>query len=43
MGALPGRCRDYRPRAPFAELVKLSPTSIAGELREDHRRRVLGD
>jgi hypothetical protein len=28
--------------AAFAELVKLSPTSIAGELREDHRKRILG-
>jgi hypothetical protein len=36
-------CRNCRPHAPFAELVKLSPTSIAGELREEHRRRVLGD
>jgi hypothetical protein len=31
-----------RPHAPFAELVKLSPTSISDQLREQHRRRVLG-
>ncbi|MGB6967609.1 MAG: hypothetical protein WBD90_24595, partial [Xanthobacteraceae bacterium] len=36
-------CRACRPHAPFAELVKLSPTSIAGEVREDHRRGVLGE
>jgi hypothetical protein len=36
-------CRNCRPHAPFAELVKLSPTSIAGEVREEHRRRVLGE
>jgi hypothetical protein len=29
--------------APFAELVQLSRTSIADEMREEHRRRVLGD
>ena len=28
--------------APFAELVRLSPTTIADEMREEHRRRVLG-
>ncbi|MGB6795999.1 MAG: hypothetical protein WBE48_05385, partial [Xanthobacteraceae bacterium] len=33
-------CRACRPHA-FAELMKLSPTSIAGELREEHRKRVL--
>jgi hypothetical protein len=27
----------------FAELVRLSPTGIADEMREEHRRRVLGD
>jgi hypothetical protein len=27
--------------AQFAELVKLSPTSIAGEIRQDRHRRVL--
>jgi hypothetical protein len=36
-------CRSCRPRAPFAELVRLSQTSIADELREEHRRRVLGE
>jgi hypothetical protein len=36
-------CRGCRPHAPFAELVKLSPTSIAGEMREERRRRVLGE
>jgi hypothetical protein len=29
--------------APFAELVRLSQTSIADEMREERRRRVLGD
>jgi hypothetical protein len=28
---------------PFAEFVKLSPRSIADEMREEHRKRVLGD
>jgi hypothetical protein len=32
-----------RPNAPFAELVRLSKTCIADEMREKHRRRVLGD
>jgi hypothetical protein len=36
-------CRSYRPNAPFAELVRLSRTSIADEMREKHRRRVLGE
>jgi hypothetical protein len=36
-------CRSCRPNAPFAELVRLSRTSIAGEMREEHRRHVLGD
>jgi hypothetical protein len=36
-------CRSCRPHAPFAELVKLSRTSIADEMREEHKRRVLGD
>jgi hypothetical protein len=30
-------------RAPFAELVRLSQTSVANEMREEHRRRVLGE
>jgi hypothetical protein len=36
-------CRNCRPHAPFAELVKLSPTSVAGEICEERRRRVLGE
>ena len=36
-------CRSCRPNAPFAELVRLSRTSIADEMREEHRRRVVGD
>jgi hypothetical protein len=36
-------CRACRPNAPFAELVRLSQTSIADEMREEHRRRVLGE
>jgi hypothetical protein len=36
-------CRSCRPNAPFAELVRLSRTSIADEMREEHVRRVLGD
>ena len=36
-------CRTCRPHAPFAELVKLSPRSIAGEMREERRKHVLGD
>jgi hypothetical protein len=36
-------CRSCRPNAPFAELVQLSRKSIADEMREEHRRRVLGD
>ena len=36
-------CRSCRPNAPFAELVRLSQKSIADEMREEHRRRVLGD
>ena len=36
-------CRACRPHAPFAELVGLSRTSLADELREDHTRRVLGE
>lgn len=39
--ALP--CCSCRPNAPFAELVRLSRTSIADEMREEHRRRVLGE
>jgi len=36
-------CRSCRPNAPFAELVQLSRTSIADEMREQRRRRVLGE
>jgi hypothetical protein len=36
-------CRSCRPNAPFAELVRLSRTSIADEMREEHHRRVLGE
>jgi len=36
-------CRSCRPNAPFAELVRLSRTSVADEMREKHRRRVLGE
>src|SRR5437867_627383 len=34
-------CRSCRPNAPFAELLRLSRTSIADEMREEQRRRVL--
>ena len=36
-------CRSCRPNAAFAELVRLSRTSIADEMREEYRRRVLGE
>jgi hypothetical protein len=36
-------CRSCRPNAPFAELVRLSRTTIAHDMREEHRRRVLGE
>jgi hypothetical protein len=36
-------CRSCRPNAPFAELVRLSRTSIADEMREEHRQRLLGE
>jgi hypothetical protein len=36
-------CRSCRLNPPFAELVRLSQTSVAGGLREEHRRRILGD
>jgi hypothetical protein len=36
-------CRLCRPNAPFAELVQLSRTSIADEMRIEHARRVLGE
>lgn len=34
-------CRSCRPNAPFAQLVRLPPTSIADEMRIEHTRRVL--
>jgi hypothetical protein len=36
-------CRSCRPHAPFAELVRLSKTSIADEMRIEHTRQVLGE
>jgi hypothetical protein len=36
-------CRSCQPNEPFAELVRLSRTIIADEMREAHRRRVPGD
>jgi hypothetical protein len=36
-------CHSCRPHPPFAELVKLSKTSIADEMRMAPTRRVLGD
>jgi len=36
-------CRSCRPNSPFAELVRLSRTSIADEMREVHSRRILGE
>ena|SRR5262252_2671360 len=36
-------CRSCQPNAPFAELVRLSRTSTADEMHEEHRRRVLGE
>jgi len=36
-------CRACRPNAPFAQLVRLSPTNIADEMQIEHTRRVLGD
>ncbi len=35
-------CRSCRPHAPFAELVRLSKTSIADEMRIEHTRRRVG-
>jgi hypothetical protein len=35
--------RDVRFTPEIAELVRLSRTSIVDEMREEHRRRVLGD
>jgi hypothetical protein len=36
-------CRSCRPNAPFAELVRLSRTSIADEMRVEYTRRILGE
>ena len=36
-------CRSCRPNAPFAELVRLSRTSIADEMRIEHTRRIFGE
>jgi hypothetical protein len=36
-------CRNCRPRAPFAELIKLSSLSIADEMRDEYRKRILGE
>jgi hypothetical protein len=36
-------CSGRRPNTPFAELVRLSRTSIGEEIREEHRRGVLGE
>jgi hypothetical protein len=33
-------CRLCRPNAPFAELLRLSPTSIANEIRAEHGRQL---
>jgi hypothetical protein len=35
--------RACRPNAPFAELVRLSKTDIAEEMREERQRQVMGD
>lgn len=35
-------CRSWRANARFAELVRLLPTSIADEIHEERRRRMLG-
>jgi hypothetical protein len=36
-------CRSCQPNAPFAELVQLSRTSIADEMRIEHTLRALGE
>jgi hypothetical protein len=36
-------CRSCRPNAPFAELVRLSQTSIADEMRADRTPRMFGE
>jgi hypothetical protein len=34
-------CRACRPNAPFAQLVRLSRTSVADEMRIEHTRQIL--
>jgi hypothetical protein len=36
-------CRSCRPHSPFAELVRLSKSSVADEMRIAHTRRVLNE
>jgi hypothetical protein len=36
-------CRSCRPNPPFAELVRLSPTSIADEMRMEYTQRRLAE
>ena len=36
-------CRSCRPHAPFAELLRLSTTSVADEMRDEDTRRVRGE
>jgi hypothetical protein len=36
-------CRGCRPNAPFAELVRMSKTDIAEEMREEDRQHVMGE
>ena len=36
-------CRSCRPDTPFAEIVRLSRTSTADEMREERTRRVLDE
>jgi hypothetical protein len=37
------RAVPWATNAPFAELVRLSKTDIAEEMREEHRRQVMDD
>jgi hypothetical protein len=39
----PPSCRGCRPNPPFAELMRLSKTDIAEDIREENRRQVMGD
>ena len=36
-------CRSCRPHAPFAELLRLAPHSVADELNVSRTRQVIGD